>query len=140
MADTFTRQLRSEVMSRIRSSGNSTTEMRLIAIMRRHAITGWRRNSRLPGRPDFVFRKDRVAVFVDGDFWHGNPKRFRLPKSNVDYWATKIDRNRARDREINRTLRKRGWTVLRIWESSLSNEPAIAARLTRMLAISTLSR
>ena len=97
--------------------------------MRRYKIKGWRRGSKLPGKPDFVFPRSRVAVFVDGDFWHGNPKMKRLPKSNTDYWREKIRSNRARDRKVNRALEALGWRVVRIWESSLRDEEAVAAKL-----------
>jgi G:T-mismatch repair DNA endonuclease (very short patch repair protein) len=87
----------------------------------------------LPGRPDFVFRKERVAVFVDGDFWHGNPRKFRLPKSNLSYWGKKIFSNRARDKRINKALRKSGWVVVRFWQTSLRNENLVIERLRRYL-------
>ncbi|MBN8628353.1 MAG: very short patch repair endonuclease, partial [Planctomycetes bacterium] len=101
----------------------------LVAIMRRYRIKGWRRGSKLPGRPDFVFRRARLAVFVDGDFWHGHPRNCRMPKSNAAYWKAKIARNRARDKAVNRTLRALGWRVVRIWESSLCDEEAVATRI-----------
>ena len=129
MVDCFSKSKRSSVMSRIRSRGNSSTEDRLIQIMRRYGIKGWRRKSKLPGRPDFVFHRQKLVVFVDGDFWHGNPKNFRLPKSNVKYWEKKIYGNRARDKQINRQLRRLGWKVVRVWESSLADEEAVAARI-----------
>ena len=68
-------------------------------------------------------------VFVDGDFWHGNPKKYRIPKSNVEYWKQKIDGNRARDKKINLMLKRLGSRVIRIWESSLIDEEAIAAKI-----------
>ncbi len=120
-------------MSRIRSHGNWTTEQRFIAIMRRFKIKGWRRGSTLPGKPDFVFLEAGLIVFIDGDFWHGHPRNFRLPKSNADYWKAKIARNQKRDKQINRTLRKMGWRVLRIWESTLPNEEAVAAKVAFLL-------
>ena len=82
-------------------------------------ITGWRRNSSLIGRPDFVFRKARVAVFLDGCFWHKCPKCHRQPKANESYWLDKMARNVARDTEVTLTLTAAGWKVLRIWEHSL---------------------
>jgi DNA mismatch endonuclease, patch repair protein len=120
-------------MSRIRSNGNYTTELRFIRIMRAYNIWGWRRQSKLPGRPDFVFTRYKVAVFIDGDFWHGNPKKFRIPKSNCDYWQQKILGNRARDRQVTKELKRLGWRVLRIWESSLKDEEAIVAKLKLLL-------
>ncbi len=133
MADMFTPKQRSENMSRIRSRGNQTTELRLIAIMRRYGIKGWRRGSKLPGKPDFAFPRARLAVFVDGDFWHGNPSKYRVPKSNQVYWEAKIRGNMARDSQNNLLLEQRGWRVLRIWESSLRDEEAVAAKLTLLL-------
>jgi len=126
MADIFTKAERSAVMARIRGTGNRATELRLIALMRTHGITGWRRGSRLPGRPDFVFGTRRLAVFVDGCFWHGCPRHYARPKSRRAFWDAKIAANRARDRKVARELRARGWTVLRIWEHAL--RPALAAR------------
>lgn len=133
MADTFSPQVRSACMSRIRSKGNLTTELRFIRLLRRHQIRGWRRGSKLFGKPDFVFSKPKVAVFIDGDFWHGNPKKYRLPKSNCDYWQKKIEGNRARDRLVTRTLRKQGWTVVRVWESDLRDGEAIVAKLALLV-------
>jgi len=133
MTDCFTPEQRSRNMSRIRSQGNYTTEVRFLRLMRRYKIAGWRRRTKLPGRPDFVFTKHRVTVFIDGDFWHGNPRRFRLPKSNCDYWQEKIMGNRKRDRQINKELKTLGWRVIRFWESSLGDEEAIIAKLKLLL-------
>ena len=133
MSDCFEPEQRSRIMSRIRSNGNFTTEVRFLRLMRRYQISGWRRRSKLPGRPDFVFTKRKVAVFIDGDFWHGNPKKFRIPKSNSDYWQQKILGNRRRDREITKELQDLGWQVIRFWESSLADEEAIIGRLKLLL-------
>lgn len=121
-------------MARIRSRGNRATELRFIWLLRSFRIKGWRRGSKLPGRPDFVFLGSRVAVFVDGDFWHGNPRGFRLPKSNVDYWAKKIQGNRLRDETVNRSLETLGWRVVRFWQSSLHDGAAVMEQLSRILA------
>lgn len=121
MSDIFSKQKRSQVMAQIHGRGNKSTEMRLIALMRAAGITGWRRTLRLPGRPDFAFGQLRLALFVDGCFWHGCPKCYRRPDSNRKYWDAKIARNRARDREVRITLRRCGWRVLRIWEHQLKN-------------------
>lgn len=118
-------------MSRIRGSGNKGTELRLIQVFRTHGITGWRRGSKLPGKPDFVFSKLKTAVFVDGCFWHGCPKHGTQPKSNAAFWREKIAANKARDRRLNLTLRGRGWTVIRIWEHELRRRDE--ARLLRKL-------
>lgn len=134
MTDTFSREDRSLIMSKIRSRGNSATELRFIEITRKYKVVGWRRGSNLPGKPDFVFRRERIAVFIDGDFWHGNPRKFRIPRSNVEYWTKKILSNKRRDRRVGRLLRVLGWSVLRFWQSSLRDEEAVVARLRRFLA------
>ena len=118
-------------MSRIRSAGNRDTELRLIAIFRAHAITGWLRHRPVFGKPDFVFPKLKLAVFVDGCFWHGCPRHFIQPRNHAAFWRKKIAANRARDRLVTRTLRAMGWTVLRIWEHELTkrNERRLLGRL-----------
>lgn len=119
MADVFPKAKRSEVMSRIRGRGNERTELAMVRLLRANKITGWRRHAKLPGRPDFVFRAERIAVFVDGCFWHGCPRCFRLPENNRLFWSRKIAANRERDKTVGAELRRAGWRVLRIWEHSL---------------------
>lgn len=134
MADVFTKSKRSEVMSRIRGAGNKDTELRLIQIFRAARIKGWWRGSKLIGKPDFVFPKLKTAVFVDGCFWHGCPKHGTSPKNRAAFWLAKLTGNKARDRKVNRLLRAKGWTVLRIWEHELSrkNLPRLLSRLNRL--------
>ena len=138
MADVFSRQKRSAVMSRIRGRGNAATELRLIALLRTHRVTGWRRGSTLPGRPDFVFPRAKLAVFVDGCFWHGCPLHATWPAQNAAFWRAKLLANRRRDRAVTRTLRARGWRVLRLWEHALRprQTPRTLARLRRALTVS----
>jgi DNA mismatch endonuclease (patch repair protein) len=121
MSDVFTEEKRSEVMSRIRSRGNRGTELRMIALFREFRISGWRRNARVFGKPDFVFPRERVAVFVDGCFWHRHPgcKFAYTPKSRFEFWGRKFENNVARDKIVTRALRKSGWKILRIWECEL---------------------
>jgi len=145
MADIFSKAKRSEVMSRIRSRGNAATELALARVLRANGITGWRRqqkliveklmvdggrrrgkghqpsakNHQLAVRPDFVFLKSHTAIFVDGCFWHGCPRHGTRPKGNAAFWKKKFAANRDRDRLVNRTLRRAGWRVLRIWEHTL---------------------
>lgn len=123
MADHCSKEGRSRIMSSIRSKRNKSTELALAKLLRRHQIKGWRRHQDLPGRPDFTFYPHKLVIFVDGDFWHGNPKNYRQPKSNTTYWSNKILQNRRRDSRVNRQLRLRGWTVIRIWESDLKKHP-----------------
>jgi DNA mismatch endonuclease (patch repair protein) len=86
-------------------------------------------------RPDFVFPRLKLAVFVDGCFWHGWPQHATQPKANAGFWRKKLAGNRTRDRLVNRTLRVEGWRVLRIWEHELTkqNERRLRARLRRVL-------
>jgi len=120
---------RSEVMSRIRSKGNEKTELRLAKLMRKAGIRGWRRHLPIPGRPDFAFRKQKVAVFVDGCFWHGCPRCFRLPKQNRAFWKAKIEGNRRRDRSVNGRLKRLGWKVIRIRECQLRKPEWVLAKI-----------
>ena len=118
MADNLTKPQRRKNMQRIRSKG--TLPERIVAKeLRRRKIYFAQNVSSVTGKPDIVFRRKKVLVFIDSDFWHGNPRRFVMPKSNIKYWRKKIRRNRERDKEVNAALRKSGWTVLRIWESGI---------------------
>ena len=119
MPDVFTKAKRAEVMSRIRGRGNRETELALVKLLREARITGWRRQQKLFGRPDFMFRQQRAVIFVDGCFWHACPKHSNMPANNREFWERKFAANRLRDRVVTRTLRRRGWRVLRIWEHDL---------------------
>lgn len=106
-------------MAAVRSRGNKATEVFLAKFFRAHGLKGWRRHAAIPGRPDFVFSREKVAIFVDGCFWHGCAKHCRMPASNQEYWLAKIARNKKRDRRVRIELRASGWTALRIWEHEL---------------------
>jgi DNA mismatch endonuclease (patch repair protein) len=131
MADVFTKAKRSVVMSSIRSRGNRQTEMVLAKFLRRSGLAGWRRHRPVFGKPDFIFPRRRLALFVDGCFWHACPRHTRLPVSHRAFWRKKLERNQARDRLVTRTLRARGWIVLRIWQHELA--PRKEARLLRRI-------
>jgi DNA mismatch endonuclease (patch repair protein) len=135
MADVFTATERSRVMAAIRCRGNKATELAMIALFRRHGIIGWRRNARVFGKPDFVFRRQRVAVFVDGCFWHCCPLHANLPANNRAFWRGKLAANRRRDRLVTHSLRKAGWRVVRIWEHDLKRgrHAAVLRRIRRAL-------
>jgi len=136
MPDVFSQEKRSQVMSRIRWRGNRDTEQRLVRLFREAGIKGWRRHLPLPGCPDFAFPKLRIAVFVDGCFWHGCPKHFSPPVNRAGFWAAKIGGNRKRDRRVTCELRARGWLVVRIWEHDLTKKKALrsVARVKSALA------
>lgn len=122
MADVFSKSKRSEVMRAVKSRGNKSTELKLIEIFKAEKIVGWRRNYKLFGKPDFVFPRQRLAVFLDGCFWHGHDCRNTKPADNADYWRQKIERNKNRDESVSRTLAEKGWRVLRIWECQIAQK------------------
>ena len=140
MADVFTKAKRSAVMSRIRGSGNKYTELALIKLFRQHRITGWRRGQPVFGKPDFIFRLARLAVFVDGCFWHGCPKHCKIPAGNRAFWIKKFAANKSRDRRVNQELRKLGWRVIRIWEHDLAKRGAACAQRIANLLLSRPTR
>jgi DNA mismatch endonuclease (patch repair protein) len=109
-------------MRQVKSSKNASTELKLISIFKEYAVKGWRRGYKVEGKPDFIFRDSRTAVFTDGCFWHGHKCRNTTPKDHDDYWSAKIARNMKRDREITERLEQRGWRVIRIWECELKNK------------------
>ncbi len=86
-------------------------------------------------KADFIFPKSRTVIFVDGCFWHGCPKHTTQPKNNRAFWRRKFSRNKKRDQLVNRTLRKSGWRVLRVWEHELvrTNEAQLVRRIQRAL-------
>jgi DNA mismatch endonuclease, patch repair protein len=135
MADVFTPQRRSAIMALIRSTGNASTEQRLVRLLRANGFKGWRRGLPLLGSPDFVWKRERLVLFVDGCFWHGCPRHGRAPRSRVAYWTAKLARNARRDRKVTRMLRAKGWTVLRVWECRLTRQriEGTTARIARAL-------
>lgn len=133
MADVFSKTKRSQIMSQILSKGAKATEGRLLRLLRTYRITGWRRQTNLFGKPDFVFRKNRLAIFVDGCFWHGCPEHSSQPATNRAFWIRKLSRNRDRDRLVSQRLRKSGWRVLRIWQHELTHKhEAICVKRIRL--------
>jgi len=111
---------RSRAMGKVRGRGNSSTEGRLRFALVSAGIDGWRLHARdIAGCPDFYFTEERLAVFVDGCFWHGCRKCGHVPKTNSAFWKKKLERNRMRDRRHTRTLEKQGALVIRFWEHEL---------------------
>lgn len=135
---TFGGLSRSELMSKIKSKNNKTTEIRLAQLMRKNGLKGWRRHQPVLGHPDFIWPSHKVAVFVDGCFWHGHDcgNKNMHPKTNAEAWRQKIETNRARDLRITRQLRRHGWSVVRIWECQLANDPnSCIRRIRRVLTL-----
>jgi DNA mismatch endonuclease (patch repair protein) len=137
--DRVSKTERSAIMSRIRGQGNKRTETDVVALLRKSKIKGWRRHLTIKlsdkvgvasdgtrfkpqVRPDFIFPKSKVALFIDGCFWHGCPKCYRQPKTRGKFWSAKILRNRERDKFQTSALRRCDWHVIRIWECKLNSK------------------
>jgi DNA mismatch endonuclease, patch repair protein len=140
MADVFTRQKRSEIMSRVKGRGNLATELALVSLLRAQGLSGWRRHAALFGNPDFIFPKLRIALFVDGCFWHGCPLHGSMPKTNHAFWKSKIERNSQRDHAVNAKLKQLGWSPVRIWQHELRRPERLALRLNKLLDRKSRSR
>ena len=121
-------------MSRIKGKGNKDTELVMIQILRSNHISGWRRNQAVLGKPDFVFSKQRIALFVDGCFWHGCPEHSNMPQNNREFWEKKLQGNKDRDKLVTRELRKMGWEIIRVWEHELKHPTKVVAKLLRHLS------
>lgn len=113
--DNLTKEQRRKNMQHIRSK-DTLPERMVMQELKRKKIYFAPYVSNIAGKPDILFRRRKVAVFIDSDFWHGHPFRCIMPKSNRIYWEEKIAKNRARDRKVNRLLKQDGWKVIRIWE------------------------
>ena len=109
-------------MKAVKSKNTKTTEMRMIQIFKEVGIKGWCRTYPLVGKPDFAFPKMRVAVFVDGCFWHGHNCRNVTPSANAEFWNAKRLYNKEHDLSVTETLEKKKWTVIRIWECELKKK------------------
>lgn len=112
-------------MASVRASGG-TTERKMEKLLRLRGIRGFRKQWPVVGKPDFAWPKSRVALFVDGCFWHGCPRCDRPSKSNTKFWRSKIVSNRRRDARVTRKLRNDGWSVLRVWECRISEERTLS--------------
>lgn len=117
---------RSKAMAAVRGKNNKSTELKLRMGLVRNRISGWTLHpSDILGRPDFYFQKKKVAIFIDGCFWHGCPLCGHIPKTRSAFWQAKIKRNKTRDQEIKRQLEASGAIVLRFWEHQLKTEQGL---------------
>lgn len=128
MGDVHSPEVRSRNMAAVRSR-NTKPEVRLRHALWHHGLRfftsqGYNRLSKksVPGSPDILFPSVRLAVFVDGCFWHGCPVHYTAPETNSEFWRRKLCQNLSRDRRVTEELRKQGWTVLRVWEHELEGE------------------
>jgi len=114
-------EVRSRTMSAIRGKHNRSTDVQFRMALVRAGIRGWITHPNLPGKPDVYFPRLRLAVFLDGCFWHGCRRCGHIPKTNSLFWATKIKRNKNRDRKNTKLLKSQGVVVIRAWEHSINN-------------------
>jgi DNA mismatch endonuclease (patch repair protein) len=128
--DRFDKATRSRVMSRSKSSGTRSTEWKFRSLLMRSGIAGWKlgHKSGLAGNPDVLFGPSRIAIFLDGCFWHGCTRCRSIPATNRRFWTEKIQGNRKRDKKVVRMLRDKGWKSVRIWEHELKADTTAVLR------------
>ena len=134
MSDNLSPRDRRKAMQAVKSKGTKP-ERQLFAMLAGMGLRGWRKHAdEIIGKPDVVFDEKKIAVFVDGCFWHGCPhcKRPLKPKSNQAYWERKIRRNIERADKYNQQLRQEGWIVVRIWEHEIK-EPAYREQIRQRI-------
>lgn len=133
--DTLTKEKRSAVMRSIKGK-NTKPELRLRAALISNGLWGFSCNEeRLPGKPDFAFWQQKVAVFVEGCFWHGCPLHYKTPKSNQEFWREKVRKNMERDRVNGQKLQLDDWRVLRVWECEVNKKlDAAVAEVGRLVS------
>lgn len=129
--DNVSKEVRSRIMAGIRSRGNATTELTLGELLWAAGLRGYRKHWRVQGKPDFAWPGRKVAVFVDGCFWHGCSCKC-LPNTNRAFWRDKIETNKRRDLRVARSLRWEGWKVIRVKECAI-RKPSTLARIARAL-------
>jgi DNA mismatch endonuclease (patch repair protein) len=130
MADVLSKKQRSFNMSRIKGK-DTKPEVMLRKQLYARGITGYRIHYNILGKPDIVFPKKKIAIFIDGCFWHKCPICFVKPKTRTEFWMKKIESNVKRDKIVKETLEKEGWIVLRFWEHEVKK--STDAVLTRIL-------
>ena len=122
MTDVLTPEQRKRNMSRIRGK-NTSPELKLRTMRWESGIRGYRVHYKLLGKPDIVFTRKKVVVFVDGCFWHKCPVCFRPPETNAEFWNEKLQKNVERDLRVTQELETLGWVVLRFWEHEIKKTP-----------------
>lgn len=134
MVDVFTPKERSQIMAKVRGK-DTKPEIKVRSLIHRLGYRFRLQRKDLPGKPDIVLPRHRKVVFVHGCFWHGHKhcKHAERPKSNTDYWNTKIDRNIKRDKKSVKELVDRGWEVLTIWECQTKSMDKLSALLDEFL-------
>ena len=122
MTDVLTKKQRAYNMSKIRGK-NTGPEVKLRKLLYAHGIKGYRVHYNLSGKPDIVFVKKKITIFVDGCFWHKCPVCFQEPETRKEFWMKKILSNIERDKKVDEQLKNAGWAVIRIWEHEIRKNP-----------------
>jgi DNA mismatch endonuclease (patch repair protein) len=128
-------QSRSRAMRAIKSKNNKATEMAMKMLLVRLKIQGWKLHAKLPGTPDFFFPSMKLALFVDGCFWHACPSCGHTPKTRSAFWSKKFELNRLRDVSIQHQLETQGIRVHRVWEHEFRDIPSLQRQITDVLRI-----
>ena len=130
MTDVLTSEQRKFNMSRIRGK-NTGPEVRLRKLLWSQGVRGYRIHYNLPGKPDIVFTKKKIAIFIDGCYWHKCPVCFQEPETQKEFWMKKIQSNVDRDKKVNEQLKGEGWNVIRIWEHEIRKNPSLVIEAIR---------
>ena len=137
MVDVLTHEQRKFNMSRIRGK-NTGPELKLRKLLFANGIRGYRVHYNLVGKPDIVFTKNKIVIFIDGCYWHRCPFCFQEPETRKEFWIRKINSNIDRDRKVNEQLKNDGWMVLRFWEHEVKKNPNdVLKKIAEMLKDST---
>jgi DNA mismatch endonuclease, patch repair protein len=133
MTDVLTQEQRKFNMSCIKGK-NTGPEVKLRKLLFAHGIRGYRIHYNLPGKPDIVFVKKKIVIFIDGCFWHKCPICFQEPETRKEFWMKKIQSNMDRDKKVNELLQTNGWMVIRFWEHDVRKQPEkIVAEIRKLI-------
>lgn len=133
MSDVLTQEQRKFNMSRIKGK-NTGPEVKLRKMLYARGLRGYRLHYNLPGKPDIIFTKKKIAVFIDGCFWHKCPICFQEPETRKEFWMKKIQSNVERDEKVNELLKTDGWNVIRFWEHDVRKKPVeIVIKISEIL-------
>ncbi|MBD2871723.1 very short patch repair endonuclease [Paenibacillus arenilitoris] len=133
MSDHVSKEKRSEIMRSVKST-HTKLEDRITKDLWQYGLRFRKNTKSLPGKPDISLKKKKKVVFIDSCFWHGCPDHFRLPKTNKEFWETKIKRNIKRDKEISSLYLSKNWEILRVWEHDIKfNYPDVLEKIINFL-------
>src|SRR6266536_5380705 len=124
--DSVSHDKRSEIMRRVKSK-ETRLENKLRSQLWKLGVHYRKNNQYLFGKPDISIKSKKVVIFIDSCFWHGCAYHLRMPKSNIEYWSNKIERNRSRDALVNKHYQSKNWNIIRIWEHDLRKSPSLTA-------------